>query len=139
MKEDSKITHYVMDRPLNATILNKFKNKEFVQPQYLADSINNLFLLPTSGYRPGIPPPPHLSPFIDNEKEGYVPTRQKEIMHLKGEEVIESDDESESEEEPVHKKKEAKNPKDQEEEGEGDSEDEEMDSEESEEESLNKI
>jgi pescadillo protein len=82
-----------MDRPVGATLLNKLKNKEFVQPQYVADSINNLFLLPTSAYRPGVPPPPHLSPFIDNVKEGYVPTRQKEIMHLKGEEVVESDEE----------------------------------------------
>ena len=59
----------------------------------MIDSINNLFLLPTAQYIPGIAPPPHLSPFIDSKLEGYVPIREKEILHLKGEEVIESDDE----------------------------------------------
>ena len=59
----------------------------------MIDSINNLFLLPTAQYIPGVAPPPHLSPFIDSKLEGYVPIREKEILHLKGEEVIESDDE----------------------------------------------
>lgn len=38
-----------------------------------------------------------MSPFVENEKEGYVPNRHKEISHLKGDEVIESDDEEEEE------------------------------------------
>jgi|TARA_B110001450_G_scaffold73062_1_gene69415 hypothetical protein len=33
--------------------------------------------------------------------EGYVPLREKEILHLKGEEVIESDDDVVEEEEVV--------------------------------------
>lgn len=61
--------------------------------------MNNLYLLPTSQYKPGVPPPPHLSPFTDNQQEGYVPSRQKEIMHMKGEEVVD-DAESSAEEEP---------------------------------------
>jgi pescadillo len=85
---DIKVTHHVMDRPLK----NKANNREYVQPQYIADSINNLFLLPTAQYTPGTAPPPHLSPFIDSKLEGYIPLREKEILHLKGEEVIESDD-----------------------------------------------
>ena len=51
-----------------------------------------------------MPPPAHLSPFIDNEKEGYVPIRQKEIAHLKGEEVVESSSDEEEEVEPAPKK-----------------------------------
>ena len=40
--------------------------------------------------------------------EGYVPLREKEIRHLKGEEVIESDDDVVEEEAVVEVKPEAK-------------------------------
>ena len=67
-----KVTHQIIDRP----VVGKLDStKEFVQPQWIVDSLNNLYLLPTQAYRPGVAPPPHLSPFIDNSKEGYVPTR----------------------------------------------------------------
>ena len=92
-----KVTHHVVDRPL--TKLDS--TREYVQPQWIVDSLNNLFLLPTQPYRPGVAPPPHLSPFTDPSKEGYIPTRQKEINQLKGivdDEVI---SEEEQEEEPV--------------------------------------
>jgi len=84
-------------------LIKKEKDTEYVQPQYIVDSLNNLFLLPVSQYAPGIPPPAHLSPFVCDKTEGYVPLRSKEIMHLKGEEVMESDDEPE--EQPVPEKK----------------------------------
>lgn len=50
-------------------------------------------MLPASQYKPGSPPPPHLSPFVDNKLEGYIPKRQEEINELKGitEEVYEPD------------------------------------------------
>ena len=57
------VTHYCMDR----AVTNIEKGKEYVSPQYILDSINNLFLLPTKPYMPGQPSPPHLSPFVDNE------------------------------------------------------------------------
>ena len=59
--------------------------------------------MPIAPYKPGVPPPPHLSPFVDNSKEGYVPSRQKEINQLKGEEVdddmVDEESEKSSEEE----------------------------------------
>ena len=110
-----------MDRPINASVLDKNANLEYVQPQYLVDCLNNQFLLPTSQYRPGTPPPAHLSPFIDNEKEGYVPMRQKEIAHLKGEEVVDSssDEEEEVETKPEKSNKNDKTDKNDEEMGDG--------------------
>lgn len=95
-----KYTHHVIDRPLK----HKQANIEYVQPQYVVDCLNNLFLLPTGQYAPGAALPAHLSPFIDNEKEGYVPDRQKEIAHLKGEEIVDSESESEAEEQQPKKK-----------------------------------
>ena len=43
------VTHMCMDRP----VADKEKGKEYVCPQYLIDSLNNLFLLPTRPYMPG--------------------------------------------------------------------------------------
>ena len=107
-----KVTHHVLDRPL----IKKVKDTEYVQPQYLVDCLNNLFLLPVSQYSPGISPPAHLSPFTDDHNEGYMPMRQKEIKHLKGEEVMESEDEEEEVvAAPKKEKKETKKTKAQEE------------------------
>ena len=79
-----------MDRPVAQTD----KGIEYVSPQYIVDSVNNLYLLPTKPYTPGQvslllliqvqPAPPHLSPFVDNEAEGYIPDRQREINTLAG-------------------------------------------------------
>lgn len=91
------VTHVCMDRP----VPTQEKGKEYVAPQYVIDSINNLFLLPTKPYMPGQPAPPHLSPFIDNEEAGYIPDRQREINTLAGvaTAVIEDNDSSSEEEE----------------------------------------
>ena len=40
-----------------------------------------------------------MSPFIDSKIDGYVPIREKEIKHLKGEEVVESESDNEEMEE----------------------------------------
>lgn len=41
---NAKYTHHVIDRP----VAKKNSNIEYVQPQYVVDSLNNLFLLPTA-------------------------------------------------------------------------------------------
>lgn len=72
-----RVTHVVIDRPLPAAKLAEPENKgkDFVQPQYVIDSLNNLILLPTRPYKPGVAAPAHLSPFVDNESAGYIPDR----------------------------------------------------------------
>ena len=64
---DSAITHVIMDRP---TIAQKIDNRDYVQPQWLFDCVNNGIILPCDLYVPGKPLPPHLSPFVNNEAEG---------------------------------------------------------------------
>ena len=77
-----KVTHLCVDRPIEGQAMQK--SKEYVQPQYVVDSLNNLFLLPTKAYAPGQAAPAHLSPFVDNVAEGYIPDRQREINALAG-------------------------------------------------------
>lgn len=99
--EDKRITHVITDREL--AHVPQLPNREYVQPQWICDSINNSLLLPIADYLPGKPLPPHLSPFVDDVKEGYVPDRQKEILKMKGEyeEVDVEEDLSDSEEESI--------------------------------------
>eukprot|EP00492_Amphilonche_elongata_P003364 TRINITY_DN3680_c0_g1_i1.p1 TRINITY_DN3680_c0_g1~~TRINITY_DN3680_c0_g1_i1.p1 ORF type:complete len:217 (-),score=39.79 TRINITY_DN3680_c0_g1_i1:152-802(-) len=59
---DSKITHQIIDRPIKADSL--ISSREYIQPQWIFDSLNARVLLPTHPYRPNVPPPPHLSPFV---------------------------------------------------------------------------
>jgi hypothetical protein len=38
--------------------------------------------MPSELYAPGVVPPPHLSPFVDNEAEGYTPEFAQTIKQL---------------------------------------------------------
>lgn len=72
------ITHHVIDRP--ADQIETRAGREYIQPQWVFDSFNTGCLLPIAPYAPGRTPPPHLSPFVDDATEGYVP-RQREILN----------------------------------------------------------
>ncbi|KAK8921145.1 hypothetical protein KSP39_PZI020749 [Platanthera zijinensis] len=76
---DENITHQIVDRP---SIGRKFLSREYIQPQWVYDCINARILLPTEQYLVGRVPPPHLSPFVDNEAEGYVPEYAETIKNL---------------------------------------------------------
>mmetsp|Transcript_37597 Transcript_37597/g.106192 ORF Transcript_37597/g.106192 Transcript_37597/m.106192 type:complete len:611 (-) Transcript_37597:156-1988(-) len=71
------ITHQIVDRPPDQ--VETLPGREYVQPQWVFDSFNTGCALPIAPYMPGRAPPPHLSPFVDDKAEGYVP-RQREIL-----------------------------------------------------------
>jgi pescadillo protein len=91
---DPRITHHVVDRPhLPSSYGSLPKSREFIQPQWIVDCANFLFLLPVAKYVAGATLPPHLSPWVDNDEEGYKPAYAEEIERLKnGEDIMDEDD-----------------------------------------------
>ena len=65
--KEGEVTHRIIDRPVPE---KEDKNCNFVQPQWVYDSLNAGILLPVEEYAPGVELPPHLSPFVDDEQEG---------------------------------------------------------------------
>ncbi|KAL3689931.1 hypothetical protein R1sor_016240 [Riccia sorocarpa] len=78
-ENDETITHQIVDRPTQG---HKFLSRDYVQPQWVYDSCNARILLPAEEYVLGRVPPPHLSPFVDNEAEGYIPEYGETIKRL---------------------------------------------------------
>jgi pescadillo len=74
----SSITHVVVDRP---TVRSTVSNREYIQPQYVLDCINESVLLPVKEYCVGVSLPAHLSPFPQNND--YVPKRRLLLDQLK--------------------------------------------------------
>ena len=80
-ERDGGVTHHVCDRPLAKDQMKP--QREYVQPQWVVDCANWRVLIPTAEYAPGAPPPPHLSPFVDADDEGYTPDYQQTLMRLR--------------------------------------------------------
>eukprot|EP00804_Cyclotella_cryptica_P022458 CCRYP_015093-RC/>CCRYP_015093-RC protein AED:0.31 eAED:0.31 QI:954/1/1/1/0.5/0.33/3/446/569 len=89
---DPSITHHVVDRP---TLLPGYaklpKSREYIQPQWIMDSANFNFVLPIDKYGVGKALPPHLSPWVEDKEEGYIPKYREEIEKLKNGEVLDED------------------------------------------------
>jgi len=64
-EEDVQITHQIVDRP---SVEMKYLNRRYIQPQWVYDCINARTLLPVNNYLPGAILPPHLSPFVIEER-----------------------------------------------------------------------
>uniref|UniRef100_A0A6N2LF90 Pescadillo homolog n=1 Tax=Salix viminalis TaxID=40686 RepID=A0A6N2LF90_SALVM len=76
---DQSISHQIVDRPTQG---HRYLSREYVQPQWIYDCINARIILPTEAYMVGRIPPPHLSPFVDNDAEGYIPDYAETIKRL---------------------------------------------------------
>jgi pescadillo len=86
---DSSITHHICDRPRLPLQYDSLpKSREYVQPQWILDCANFMFLLPIARYAIGATLPPHLSPWVDNEEEGYKPAYAEEVNRLKNGEAV---------------------------------------------------
>eukprot|EP00245_Coleochaete_scutata_P015611 TRINITY_DN7041_c0_g2_i1.p1 TRINITY_DN7041_c0_g2~~TRINITY_DN7041_c0_g2_i1.p1 ORF type:complete len:638 (+),score=158.76 TRINITY_DN7041_c0_g2_i1:189-2102(+) len=79
LESDESITHQIVDRPTQG---HRFLSRDYVQPQWVYDSSNSRVLLPTDKYQPSMTLPPHLSPFVDNDAEGYMPEYAATIRRL---------------------------------------------------------
>ncbi|GLJ44207.1 hypothetical protein SUGI_0922970 [Cryptomeria japonica] len=76
---DESITHQIVDRPTQG---HKYLSRDYVQPQWIYDCVNARLILPTEDYMVGRVLPPHLSPFVNNEVEGYLPEYAETIKRL---------------------------------------------------------
>ena len=78
IQNDKRITHYIVDR--KPEFVELIANKEFVQPQWIFDCVNQSKLLPVSEYAPGKNLPPHISPFFDYDNNEYKPKINKKAI-----------------------------------------------------------
>ncbi|XP_055712967.1 pescadillo homolog [Phlebotomus papatasi] len=95
---DESITHQIADRP---NMDRQFISRDYIQPQWVFDSVNRRTLLPTNQYFLGVELPPHLSPFTSDEQGNvYVPPEEKALKdpELPEEDKISEISESESDE-----------------------------------------
>ncbi len=69
----------VVDRPTQGHL---FLSRQYVQPQWVLDSANFRVLANAELYAPGKHPPPHLSPFVSYDEDGYVPEYAKAMLKL---------------------------------------------------------
>lgn len=79
-ESSDQITHQIVDRGVDPT--NPHPNREYIQPQWVYDSVNEKALLPVDLYKPTAKLPPHLSPFVNDEEEGYIPEFRKKLDEI---------------------------------------------------------
>ena len=126
--KDPKITHHIVDRPtLPSSYKSLPKSREYIQPQWIIDSANFMYILPISKYGVGATLPPHLSPWVDDEEEGYKPAYAEEIERLKNGESMEDVEAAAHANDIPKKKKRGSADSESEEDADGDEADEEID------------
>lgn len=74
---DETITHQIVDRP---QVSKQYMSRDYIQPQYVFDCVNQMTLLPVNKYFIGAVLPSHLSPFVDPDREEvYIPLEEKAL------------------------------------------------------------
>jgi len=102
-EDDKSVTHQICDRPRDSVQM-KHIGRDYVQPQWVFDSINQRQLLPVHKYFLGEVLPPHLSPFLKEETRigDYQPPEERKLRGLMdneaAEEVEQESDEGEDNE-----------------------------------------
>ncbi len=84
-ENDEGISVQIVDRDFQR---KRYFGRDYVQPQWLIDSLNNCLQLPVSEYSPGCVLPAHLSPFVNDRAEGYIPERAAQLSLLRGEQAM---------------------------------------------------
>jgi pescadillo protein len=80
-------------KALQSTFTTHFVfHRYYIQPQWVADSVNYRRLLPVEDYFPGVDLPPHLSPFVKEEEGDYIPPERQAMLEEMEEEPIQEDE-----------------------------------------------
>ncbi|XP_055624408.1 pescadillo homolog [Toxorhynchites rutilus septentrionalis] len=104
-ESDESITHQIVDRP---SLSKQYISRDYVQPQWIFDSVNQRKLLPANKYFIGAVLPPHLSPF-NRDDAVYVPPEEaamrdgKELERQERTEGVSDDEEEDLEMEEARK------------------------------------
>lgn len=83
LETDPAITHHIVDRPLEHLRKvvqlsdGQLLTREYIQPQWVLDSLNAAKLLPIAPYNPDKMLPPHLSPFDNAMSSSQLSTTIK--------------------------------------------------------------
>lgn len=104
---DETITHQIVDRP---SMEKQYISRYYVQPQWVFDSVNARELLPVHKYFIGEVLPPHLSPFVDkNRDQDYVPPEEQALYDPSVLQELEKQDDSDADESKQSEKSEDEN------------------------------
>ncbi|XP_060074587.1 pescadillo homolog isoform X2 [Ylistrum balloti] len=76
---DQTITHQVVDRP-SKSMATKYISRCYVQPQWVYDCVNTKKLLPVNDYVIDAVLPPHLSPFVEEQEDDYIPPERLALL-----------------------------------------------------------
>lgn len=115
-EHDETITHQIVDRP---SLDKQYISRYYIQPQWVFDCVNARELLPVNKYFLGEVLPPHLSPFVDKDRDSYqqyIPPEEQALHDPSLRETLNDEEESDENVAEEDEKEEDENMSDEEEE-----------------------